>query len=598
MLKPFSFILLLLISLSAQAFVINRVSNGSYIKWQSGKVINLNLSTSNLDGLSSANVQSIVANSVSQWTSKIPNQVKLFTTNDGEFSSRNDIYFQNNSVFFSDPTIVASTTMLSDINTGQLYEADIILNDSQHTFSTSTISKKYLGNIITHEVGHLLGLGHSQILDASMFYELRKGQSLLHDDDNSGVRHLYGTSGLGTISGTVAGSAGLISIFGAHVIAFSLQKGEEVASSVSDSNGSFVINNLPLNETYFLYVEPLNNLSSLPSYYSVRKKNFCDSNNSYKGAFFQRCFGSDRGHPYGIKLSSSTVNINVGYVSIKCGLDVSGDYNLSKGSSNSINLVSQDISNHYIGSSSVGFFNSKNIAGTVVFDDAQDEYSLNLSQHNLSSIYPGKDLYLEVQIHTQPFFSPLRVKASLDNADYMTPILYPSTPSIPIDANGNYDLDIKIRIPMNLDQSKNVFSLKLFPESLDNLSYSPYVQDIFTVGKIHYNEGRHFYFMTTRLIEKVGIDYYQVSEKNYGSLSDNQNCMDASGTYKVVANTVTTESFLKKSSKKKDDALPLACGSITTTRGGPTGGGPGASLVLTGFFMILALRFKSSQILE
>jgi hypothetical protein len=502
-------------------------------------------------------------------------------------------------LFFSDPTIVASTTMLADVNSGELFEADIVLNDSIHTFSSSSADKKYLGNVVTHEIGHLLGLEHSQILDASMFYEIRKGQSEVHDDDNSGIRHLYGTTGLGTISGTVAGGSGLTSVFGAHVIAFSMQQGEKVASSVSDSNGSFVINNLPLNETYFLYVEPLNNLSSLPAYYNVRKKNFCESNNSYKGAFFQRCFGSDRGHPYGIKLSSSISSINVGYLSIKCGLDVSGEYNLAKGGVNDVDLVSQDISNYYVGSSSVGYFNSKILATTTVFDDAEDEYSLDLTEHNLSTLYPGKELYLEVQIHTQPFFSPLRVQAVLNHDDYATPVFYPSslTP-IPTDSNGNYDLDIKLRIPMSIDQTKNVYSLKLYPESLDNSGYSGVVHDIFTAGRLHYEESRHFYFMTTRLIEKIGIDYYQVSEKNYGSLSDNRNCMDGSGTYKVVANTVSTETSLRKSSKKSDTDLPIACGSIITPGGDSSGGGPGASIVLTTFLMILGLKLKSLQILE
>ncbi|WP_372654803.1 matrixin family metalloprotease, partial [Halobacteriovorax sp.] len=275
--KKIFFLIFLFTQFSTYGYVVNRTDSGELIKWSSSRNINLFLSTSTPD-LTSSEVSSIVTNSVNQWSSRINNTVNISASNDGEVSGRNDIYFQSNSEFFSDPSIVAVTQYIVDTNTTYIQEADIILNDSIHTFSSSSTSTKYLGNVITHEVGHLLGMGHSQVINSSMFYELRKGQSSINGDDDSGIRYLYGSSTLGTISGTIAGGNNATSVFGAHVSAFSLKDGSIISSAVSDSNGDFTISNLPLDDTYFIYTEPLNNLSSLPGYYDVAKKDFCDSN--------------------------------------------------------------------------------------------------------------------------------------------------------------------------------------------------------------------------------------------------------------------------------------------------------------------------------
>lgn len=596
--KKIFFLIFLFTQFSTYGYVVNRTDSGELIKWSSSRNINLFLSTSTPD-LTSSEVSSIVTNSVNQWSSRINNTVNISASNDGEVSGRNDIYFQSNSEFFSDPSIVAVTQYIVDTNTTYIQEADIILNDSIHTFSSSSTSTKYLGNVITHEVGHLLGMGHSQVINSSMFYELRKGQSSINGDDDSGIRYLYGSSTLGTISGTIAGGNNATSVFGAHVSAFSLKDGSIISSAVSDSNGDFTISNLPLDDTYFIYTEPLNNLSSLPGYYDVAKKDFCDSNKDFKGSFFQRCFGSDRGNPYGIKVSSSDKNIDIGTVSIRCGLDVPGDYNRAKGSTYDISLFSSDVNNYYVGSSSVGFFNSRLDSGVIVFDESEDEYNLDLSLHNLYSKFPGKELYLEVQIHTQPFFSPLRVVTTLDHDDFSIPSVYPDlSSSIPVDSDGNYNLDVKLNLPLYADSSKNIYSLKVAPHNIDQLYSSGVVSDIFSSGRYNYNEERHFYFITTRLVEKVGTTYLEVSEKNYGERTDNQSCLDASATYEVSGNVVGEGATVLRQSSKKDDSLGLACGSITYTGGNPPGNGPVVSLLFLIMFTVLANKFNSSKFVE
>jgi hypothetical protein len=582
--------------------VIDRSNTGRLNKWKTGQNINF-FFTNNVSGISASDANAITTQSAAQFNQHISNSVNVVVSNDGDVNGRSDIYFSSTDPLLTDSGVVAVTTTQYDPETGRIIEADIILNDT-YSFSNSVFDKNYLGNAMTHEIGHALGLSHSQLIDATMFFETRKGQYSLHTDDISGVRYLYGSSSTGSISGRVAGSGKLTSVFGAHVYAISLNTGKAVASSVSETDGTFSISNLPIDDTYFIYVEPLNNLGSLPSYYNVAKKDYCDSSNSYKGGFFQRCFGDDRGKPYGITLSSSNTSVNIGNVSIKCGLEVSRDYTLSKGDVFTPNLVSQSVSSTYVGSSHVGFFNSKTIGTTINFDEIYDEYNLDLSFYDIQSEFPGKNLFLEVKIMTQQFYSPLRVTTILDHEDYASPSYSPLTAStLPSNSDGNYDLDITLKLPIHSNQLKNIYNLKILPNNIDKVhtmnSSSILSYDIYSLARNLYEENRHFYFITTRLVEKVGIDYFQVSQKNFGALSDNTTCMDGPQTYSVEANTVYVPAGLRTSRAKKNDSdLPIACGSIKDINSGPPGNGPLASLFILTLSLFLALKIRSSQFIE
>lgn len=597
-------IFLFILSINANAFLIDRSDTGRLNKWSSNSNINFYLTTS-VPHLTSNEVRAITLDSAAEFQSHIPNSINVFVSNDGEVPGRSDIYTSANSLFFNEQGIIAVTETFIEPETGRIFESDIILNGSSNfnggtfLFSSSTLNKQYLGNIMTHEIGHAVGLDHSQLVDASMFFENRKGQYSLHTDDISGVRSLYGQNSSGSISGTVAGSGNLTSVFGAHVSAYSLKTGKAVSSSVSDSNGSFSITNLPTGDSYFIYVEPLNNLGSLSSYYSVAKKNFCDSKHSYKGGFFQRCFGEDRGKPYGVNLDGSSTNINLGHVSIKCGLEVSREYIISKGTVFTPELISTLDNELFVGSSNIGYFNAVKTSNSVIFDDLYDEYELDLSSHDIKTNYPNKDLYLEVRIITQPFYSPLRVTTILDHEDLASPVYTPLlTSTLPVNTEGNYDLSVELRLPISSNNLKNIYNLKVQPYDIDQV-HALLSNEIFSLSRSEHEESRHFYFMTTSLVEKIGADYYMVSQKNFGSLSDNTNCMEGSQTYAVEANTVYETNSLRVSKNKKDEsAFPVACGTITDINSGPPGNGPFASLTLIGFCLIFAMKVRSSQLVE
>jgi uncharacterized protein (TIGR03382 family) len=64
---------------------------------------------------------------------------------------------------------LALTTVTYDVNTGEIYDADIEINTSGTEFSTSDTAVTYdLLTTIQHETGHFLGIAHSPDTDATM----------------------------------------------------------------------------------------------------------------------------------------------------------------------------------------------------------------------------------------------------------------------------------------------------------------------------------------------------------------------------------------------------------------------------------------------
>ncbi len=85
-----------------------------------------------------------------------------------------------------------AVTLISIAQSCTIIQAPILFNGFNHRFRSDG-REVDLESVTTHEVGHLLGLDHSNLNRATMFYAYTGGTSarILHDDDVQGVCALY-----------------------------------------------------------------------------------------------------------------------------------------------------------------------------------------------------------------------------------------------------------------------------------------------------------------------------------------------------------------------------------------------------------------------
>lgn len=73
---------------------------------------------------------------------------------------------------------LAKTTVTFDASTGEILDADIEVNTASNPVTAGDKDVRYdLQSILTHEVGHLIGLAHTQDFDATMFASYQPGTS-------------------------------------------------------------------------------------------------------------------------------------------------------------------------------------------------------------------------------------------------------------------------------------------------------------------------------------------------------------------------------------------------------------------------------------
>ncbi|HEY9420126.1 MAG TPA: matrixin family metalloprotease [Thermoanaerobaculia bacterium] len=80
--------------------------------------------------------------------------------------------------------------------TYRIYDADIVTNTAYAwaTLGESCSSEMYLEAVMVHEVGHLLGLGHSSVSGATMYPSVsycNNGPASTAADDNAAIQDLY-----------------------------------------------------------------------------------------------------------------------------------------------------------------------------------------------------------------------------------------------------------------------------------------------------------------------------------------------------------------------------------------------------------------------
>lgn len=508
---------------------------------------------------------------MNQWNNLSRITIRKNSSASSNQDNLSEIYFSNDATLFNGTGVVGITEVTYKNNTGEIIEADILLNDN-YPFSTSNSDVSFLGNVITHELGHFIGLGHSQVVHSSMFYSLSLGQSEISKDDEAGAYSVYptGSASKATLSGKVIGSSKLIEVFGAHVEAISVTTGKVSGADISDTDGTFSIEGLSKNDRYVLYTKPIVNVG-LPTKYSKVKSNFCDSGKSYRGSFFQSCGSSAEGFPQVVDLNG---NVNVGSITIRCGVDVPTDYIQSKG----VTPSSFDLLQHVdrgIGNVFTGYFSAQELANPLT----ADYFRIDLS--NTTFLEAG-NLFLQLKVTNQSFNSPFKANVEVKRNSSTTVI----GPKYVQESDGQLNIDTVTHIPISrADMSDNDFEIKITPDSMFDPAFpawSPYPKSEYFPGSGDFEDKLAFYLVTVTIVRDNGDGTYSTISTKQDQLTDNTLCPDAVNTYSLTKYTTSGTTSSTNASKREKDKGFLGCGSINTNTNG-NGSGP------TGFFVGLIL---------
>jgi len=86
---------------------------------------------------------------------------------------------------------LALTTVFFNPDTGEIYDANIELNsyDANFVIGAGDADSDHddLNAVLTHEIGHFLGLSHSSIFNATMYQSYQLGMTTLEDDDVAAI---------------------------------------------------------------------------------------------------------------------------------------------------------------------------------------------------------------------------------------------------------------------------------------------------------------------------------------------------------------------------------------------------------------------------
>lgn len=232
-------------------------------------------------GVSASEFQSAVAASFNSWTAvptaSLSASFAGFTTAE---PVRDDgatvIGFQRHEEL---ERTLGVTTFTIDRTNGALVEADIFLNSDfdWSVAATGQPNRFDVQSTLTHEIGHLIGLGHSllgeTVLRAEGGRRVTSKRSVmfpiayavgtildrtLQDDDIAAVSATYPTGQFLNATGSVMGrvTLGGAGVYGAHVVAVNTKTGQTVGGFSLDTEGRFSMDGLEPG-IYVLRAEPI-----------------------------------------------------------------------------------------------------------------------------------------------------------------------------------------------------------------------------------------------------------------------------------------------------------------------------------------------------
>jgi hypothetical protein len=220
MIRSFSTILALLAFIStAWAGSFSGAASGALkegkLRWPTGRIpiaISASLSEAAANIAPGSDVEAVVVRSLQRWeaaagirfdiTSSAGESVSpAGRSGDGKSLLTAAATSENMLLFRGELADSPAATRLFYDNQGRITEADIVLNPTQRFSVDGTAGTFDLESVLTHEIGHLLGLDHSPIFGAVMYeHQAANGifgiggrvPSVLTDADMAALRAIYG----------------------------------------------------------------------------------------------------------------------------------------------------------------------------------------------------------------------------------------------------------------------------------------------------------------------------------------------------------------------------------------------------------------------
>lgn len=178
---------------SSGAFTLNSTTNPNLQGWASSDV-QLLVNTANCPA--GIDVAGIISDAAAVWNNVATSSIKVSyggTTTSTTSSSPPTVYCETNfqSVVGADQDGVPGAAAVNG-STGQITQGIMYLNASTGGANIANFDQTILKIILAHEIGHLLGLGHSTSTKALMYYDASAKTALnLSQDDIDGISYLY-----------------------------------------------------------------------------------------------------------------------------------------------------------------------------------------------------------------------------------------------------------------------------------------------------------------------------------------------------------------------------------------------------------------------
>jgi predicted Zn-dependent protease len=537
--------------------------------------VKIKINSQNND-LSAPVARSIILNSIQEWNQASPLQMTESS------NTTNQISFSVDPTYFG-PGVLAVTRLSYSGATGVVTGAQILINqtalgtDRQFAFTDSSLSSSssliYLGDVVTHELGHLQGLSHNEVMDSSMIYSAFKGQATLSADDRSAVQSIYNPVAQGFEGFIFGGSS--VPVFGAHIQAFSVRTGKVISATMSEEDGHFILKGLDDEDKYLLYVSPIKNKDQLQSRYQSFRSDFCPAH--FVSDFSQGCSTQSKGKPQVFSFIQGEMK-NVGVLSIHCSQRLDATYLANRYAGTNLTQTSWSDPEDFTPVS--GFFPASQVISTVVQANLYDTYTVDFSAR---ADLAGAGNYLDLKLITQPLFSPLTYEMEISGP--FGSVLLTKTSDF---STGQLLHDLSYRYPLSSVASQNVFTVKVFPalQSSTNLALSFPAPDIFLQTTYPY------LFIPSLSQGPSGFESLTFWPQS-ADVNDESSCLQGPFTYSV-------EPFVEAgvrlgeqvNSEDQKSVSPIACGSLQGPDD-PYGGLPSAILgFLATIFLGLSRKYK------